>query len=294
MTVALIGLIGVVAGALLGGVISYRYDRKKQRTLARLGGRLLAKELTVARERMLSAADSSKWWEGKLPTIAWQGRLGDLALGLDLSNNQLQGIYDAYVDVDLWNARQGSEEFGEGTAPQLRKSAGLLLPVETWLAGELVAPVLTRTQRIVSALIAAVLLLGAATFEVLVPRPDLDSQTVAAALQSQLGDQVFVDCNPSGDEWSCTEHYLSPSRAACGIITTAAPAAAASPAALRIVAAISASNPAPCPKWIVASDGKRLDATPAEAEQARVEGRLKRFDEPTKNLLGRLLKLFGP
>ena len=56
-----------------------------------------------------------------------------------------------------------------------------------------------------------------------VQRDNVNSTTVAAALQSRLGDDVVVDCNPAGDEWSCTEHHLSEPRAACQIGTASAP-----------------------------------------------------------------------
>lgn len=56
-------------------------------------------------------------------------------------------------------------------------------------------------------------------YGVLVPQVNLNSSTVAAALEAQAGDKTLIDCNPSGDEWLCTEHFLSQPRGTCQVGT---------------------------------------------------------------------------
>src|SRR5260370_14422937 len=101
MTEALIGLIGVVVGALFGGIVNSVNDRRKQVASGRVAARLIAEEIAQSRERLLSA--KRNWWEGDLPTTAWQAHVGDLALGIDLTNAELKDVFTAYTLIDRWN-----------------------------------------------------------------------------------------------------------------------------------------------------------------------------------------------
>jgi hypothetical protein len=77
MTAALIGLIGIIAGALLGGLLTFGVEASKRRKTAYAAGSLIATELIIVIERMISAiperGDPVRW-EGDLPTTAWDAR----------------------------------------------------------------------------------------------------------------------------------------------------------------------------------------------------------------------------
>jgi len=310
MTVAVLGFIGVVVGALLTGVVAYVVERKKHRNRARVAARLLALEIRVARKRILSAAAARSWWAGELPTAARSEQLSDLAFGLDLSNAELRKIDGAYVIIESWNLERdasGSKALTETQREELAVDAGELEKVIKWLTEELRQPLPagegriarwlssrrgiaarwlsrlvrwqgTRNGRIARSLTLLFLLAAVVAFELGVPREDLDSTTVAAAVQSQLGDRVFVDCNPRGDGWACMVHHLSAPRGEC--LIGAASTSASSLIGARAVpivrlAATPCHDVAPPTPEDVSKDpaNEHLVMTPAqyERQQARLD-----------------------
>ncbi len=81
MTGALIGLIGVIVGALLGGLLTFGVEASKRRKVAYAAGSLIATELTIIINRLMSAFPESgqpERWQGSLPTTAWDARAADL------------------------------------------------------------------------------------------------------------------------------------------------------------------------------------------------------------------------
>lgn len=81
MAAALIGLIGIVAGALLGGLLTFGVETSKRRRSAYAAGTLIATELGVVINRLASAIPESgdtQRWEGSLPTTAWETHAVDI------------------------------------------------------------------------------------------------------------------------------------------------------------------------------------------------------------------------
>jgi len=110
MNAALIGLLGVVAGALLGGVVNQEVERRRRRARAGVAGRLIALELGVAARRIRSAQQSGQWWTGSLPSAEWDKHREDLALDMDPA--VLDRLYDGYVIIDRRNADKAFTESG--------------------------------------------------------------------------------------------------------------------------------------------------------------------------------------
>jgi hypothetical protein len=78
MTSALVGLLGVIAGGLLGGAVSYRVERRKRRDDATVAGRLIVLELEAAAVRLRKSGEAGKPWPGKLQDKRWQDHAGEL------------------------------------------------------------------------------------------------------------------------------------------------------------------------------------------------------------------------
>lgn len=82
MTAALIGLIGVIAGGLLGGAVNAVQERQRRRSAAETAGWLIAAELRLAVLRIESALKEAVWWRGDLETDAWKTRAVDITADL--------------------------------------------------------------------------------------------------------------------------------------------------------------------------------------------------------------------
>jgi hypothetical protein len=102
MTAAVVGVVSVIAGALLGGVLNYQLARSRQRALARAARRRIAAELKLVADRLKSAADTGKWWSGALPSDTWKATVNDLAV--EVKRDLIDELTDAYALVELWNS----------------------------------------------------------------------------------------------------------------------------------------------------------------------------------------------
>jgi hypothetical protein len=111
MAIAVIGLVGVIAGALLGGLVSIYVDHLKEGRQALVAGRLISAELGTIKERMLGSAHSGRWWASDLPTEAWQTQRESLA-ALRAVNRSL--------DATIERAVQPSTTQGVNPASQSR------------------------------------------------------------------------------------------------------------------------------------------------------------------------------
>lgn len=182
MSGALIGLIGVVAGALLGGAVSLYVQRNQERRLAAAAGRLIAGELGVVERRLRSSLVSQHWWDGELPNDAWQAHLKDLAL--NVSPAELEKVDAAYAIIDRWNKRRRTGAIDPKTLERLEFAWRRIWKAQYWLLHRRAAA--NRPFRIagnVSLLIAGILgvvVLGCALF---IPRVDVNATTVATALE---------------------------------------------------------------------------------------------------------------
>ena len=80
MAIAVIGLVGVIAGALLGGLVTLYVDRVKLRRQAVVAGRLISTELEAIRTRMQGSVNAGQWWVPDLPTEAWKSQQESLGV----------------------------------------------------------------------------------------------------------------------------------------------------------------------------------------------------------------------
>src|SRR5579862_6984576 len=68
MSAAVFGLIGVVVGALLGGVVNLVVERSRRRSVALASGQVLDYEIKNAIDQIQSAVATKTWWLGDLPS----------------------------------------------------------------------------------------------------------------------------------------------------------------------------------------------------------------------------------
>jgi hypothetical protein len=88
MTIALIGLIGVIAGALVAGLFTYQVERRRRIDTAQGAGHLILGELQVVSaklERVTGQPD-------ELPTEMWNARAGEVALDRRIDPNLLTSL----------------------------------------------------------------------------------------------------------------------------------------------------------------------------------------------------------
>jgi hypothetical protein len=102
VTAALVGLLGITVGALLGGLVNYEVELRKRRATAKAAGLLISNELTIVLAKMSSAVKSGDWWQGALPTKAWDTHVHELAL--EVPDRVLSDLTAAYGSIARWNA----------------------------------------------------------------------------------------------------------------------------------------------------------------------------------------------
>ncbi len=212
MDTALIGLLGVVAGALLGGVVSLVVARRNRRASAYVAGLLVAQELTDVETRIdtsLKAVPQS--WMGNLPHSAFDSNVSVLASEIEPA--VLKDLVSQYAIVKSW---QREYQPGASTLPpelpaRLQKVQGVRASLEkttSRLAGRLGKASLRWAVIIVAALGIAILV---------VPRPDLTPSSIADVVQSALPSGGVVQCGSARSGWNCTIYGLTPSRGTCAI-----------------------------------------------------------------------------
>jgi hypothetical protein len=235
-TTAVVGLLGVVVGALLAGGVTLYVERSKRRATGMSAAVFIAGELAVAIELVRGAVEARSWWANDIPNRAWNDQIANLAL---LDPEGIEKTIAAYGAIDLLNSRRSlAGQIDDGTVQTLKQRLGWLETEKERLekvsqssAGDqllrrLAAKSLLRAFGRWSSL-AVILALLVLAFNILfIPHNMDDPASVAAALQPKLGDNEFVDCNPAGSEWTCTEHFLSDTRAACDIAVSAPSAGA--------------------------------------------------------------------
>jgi hypothetical protein len=241
---ALIGLIGVVVGALLTGFASLWVEEKKRQRSAAVAAYLIADELATSYGRIESALDANpmQWWLGDLPTRAWQEHLKDL--GFKASADSLQDLANAYIIIDRLNVDRGSDELPAKLVTELQTAD---LPAIKIVKDNLcttakslsVNPKLRGLRRR-SSQVAAALIFVVALIAVIVPHPDVNSTTMASVVESWFGNHSFASCDPHGVDWSCNVLQLSGSRNACGLETSIA--STGTSAARVVTAAVASGN----------------------------------------------------
>lgn len=335
MTGALIGLIGVVVGALLGGLLTFGVEASKRRKTAYAAGSLIATELTVVINRMKSAIPESgapQRWTGDLPTKAWDARTADLVLngipaqlpgapepldpriekllalcaptdpsppGVSATQAQAQAHSDllsrsrrllaprkpsrssaerpsdlltrlgaVYASIDRWNSEPGDPE-----------QCALVRDIKFYstVRGDLKRYIRSLARRgrtsfrRVASVAMAIAVLVIAVILLVTPRADVNSATVASALENHLGGTNVVHCDPSGmRDWQCIDYHLSEPLGACGTGVAASGAAADDIAVELAVQRGACAEVAPPTPYGVQDDGPELMVvreTPAIARE---------------------------
>lgn len=88
MTAAIFGLLGVVAGAVLSGLIQWRMERAKAAIQSRAAFRLLAADFYVAQALIKPVLDTGAWGPERidLPLEAFAESRAEIAARLDLAD----------------------------------------------------------------------------------------------------------------------------------------------------------------------------------------------------------------
>jgi len=363
MTGALIGLVGVVAGALLGGLLTFGVEASKRRKTAYAAGSLIATELTVVIDTMKSAIPESgapQRWTGDLPTRAWDVRAADLVLNgipasfpgapetldpriekllalcgptdpsppaIPATQAQAQAdllsrrrrlltprkpshssaerpdlftrLGEVYASIDIWNSKPGDPE-----------QCALVREIQFYstVRGDLkrYTRSLARRGRTSFRRAASVALAIAvsviAVILLITPRADVNSATVATALENHLDGTNVVQCEPSGvRDWQCIVYHLSEPLSACGTGVVASGTAADDAVVELAVQRGSCAEVAPPTPYGVQDDGPELmvvHETPAVARE-RPEDRRLQFSastygipEPSTSPWGKIINWF--
>ncbi len=228
MTAALVGVIGVLAGALLGGVFSSAVERRKRLVAAQAAAQLVVAELEAAEMRISDAIASAVWWTGSLSTRAWERSASDLPPGIRM--HVLRRLARAYTSIESINlartdgtgapvAELPIAAPGRGGEPwTLANASEEIEKARVELESQLTTPpgAALRIASFGLAVIVAVLIVVA----LIVQRPDLSNRTVAAAIQTAtpttVGETSTVECTGAGaDDWLCKVTQLVPSGRAC-------------------------------------------------------------------------------
>lgn len=221
MSAALIGVFGVVAGALIGSAISIFVQRRQQVLTAARSGRLVAVELDRVVSLMEPTITEGLWWTRPLPSGVWQSHQIEVAAGID--DNLLKVLEEAYDIITSlntqWPPSASRAKPDDKQKQQLIKSQNYFRATRNRLSKRLITP--TRYGRnairsfivIIGVLVLAlIVLLAIASF---VPRVETSPSAVASALQSKLGPDEYVGCASRPGGWRCDVHYLSAPLSSC-------------------------------------------------------------------------------
>jgi hypothetical protein len=227
---AVIGLIGLIAGAIVTGFLNLVLGEREKRARARVAAQLITDELTAADKKLVSAIDATLqapaaedgerigfgWWLGDLPVDAMREFQPDLATSASPGLRKM--LASAYrICVSRNDEHAAARTTPAGPKGDLQEDRQSLEKVRQQLeaAPKLRAPSQKlRATRRIAALIVSILVLALVLAALLVPRPDVNAATVASALQSRLGHDALVECSPRGSEWSCRDYSLS-AKVAC-------------------------------------------------------------------------------
>lgn len=291
MIAAIVGLIGVIAGAIITGVLSLMLEQRTRRRRARTAAVLIKEELyavltklrtalapsgaeirpqfarygqvsypeaeigvaesisDVARQSAsASGTPTPRWWSGDLPVEAWKTYQSDLAnvaspkvmevlastyaicISLNAEHKAAETPMRARGPVWRWLIKLGilrssntvASERPRGPQGDLEEYIDTITEAMNRLE---VAPGLgtpnprQKTVRWATALAVPAVLLVLAVAALAAPRPDVNAMTVTSAMQSQLGANTLVECQPSASEWACNV-YKASGQTSCLVAST--------------------------------------------------------------------------
>ncbi len=203
MAVALVGLIGVVAGAFVGGWMDSRLDERRRTEDAVEARNLIAAELEDAAIRLESAAAANQWIPA-LSVRSWGDGRKRLVAAVD--HHTRDELTSSYGAIEAWNGESSDRE-GKALTDDERSAFGGASKAFMSLAAKLKkpSPEMKRRRRLRAVgAVAGATVVVALGISVLVPRPDLTDQTVASALQSKLGAGALAACREKTTTGSAT------------------------------------------------------------------------------------------
>jgi hypothetical protein len=204
---AVIGVIGVVVGALVAGLLSARAEREKARGRSRVAGSLIASELETSRVRLKGAHEDGRWWSAELSTRSWQEQGG--ALAEEAGGDLIDALVAAYDVLESW----------DDDRRRCADITPLLDDLKTQVDG--LPNLIRRTKEVgrppigarlkpplrLLGFVALAVSLVALAIAAFAPRPELTDASIAGALQDQLVRGALVDCSKAEDRWHCDVSY---------------------------------------------------------------------------------------
>jgi len=131
--VAVVGLLGIIVGALLGGVVQVGVARVERRATTRRAARLLYGDHVIALSAVRSMAGMEFWWSDEAaPTLdGWRRYREDLAGAMPGPDFQtVDGAFYRVAGLEMWRrvglAARNNVEEAHHTVNQL-EAAGLIL-----------------------------------------------------------------------------------------------------------------------------------------------------------------------
>jgi hypothetical protein len=210
MAAALIGVIGVILGALITALLNFRAEANKRRGEARVAASLIAREIDVAGIRMGAYVTAKKWGTDKISTEQW--RKNGSALAAELPGATLERVLNAYALIESWESKRtrcAGQPVAERDIEKLDQDQKSLSTFSADLKGAIPRPALARASGLVWALGLFSLLVVGVVFAIalFVPRAEMTDSSIAAALESKLHNETFVSCSHSADRWHCDVGY---------------------------------------------------------------------------------------
>lgn len=241
MAAALIGVIGVILGALVTALLSFRAEANRRRGEARVAARLIAGEIDAASIRIGAYATAKRWGADEISTKQWQEN--GPALAAELPGATLERVLNAYALIESWESKREQCAGGavvEKDIAKLSQDQRSLSTFSASLKDAISRPVLARAPGLVwglglFALLAVGVVLATA---LLVPRAEMTDSSIAAALGSKFQDETFVSCSHSADRWHCDVGYPRESCQVAGSLR--------SPATLLVAQRKSGQQSKPC------------------------------------------------
>jgi hypothetical protein len=219
MTVAMLGLVGVVIGALLGGIASAAVERNKQRAAAAGLAAMMSQELQENAERIEDTLRSHTWWKDELRNDAWTGDRRDLFAVLGRRPEEFGShLRDAYVLVDesnsLWKMKGANPPDADDELKLAPMAAALRNAVVKLHESLREDTRRERRSRIRFGLVATASILLAFAVILAIPFEHRTEATVAAAVESVFPNTA-ADCDREADDWRCTVYSLAAGNSTC-------------------------------------------------------------------------------
>jgi hypothetical protein len=218
MAVAIIGVIGLVLGALFTGLLENRAARRKQRAGTWAAASLIATELDLALRRLRGALKARAWWKASLPNKQWEANVDALALGVD--RELLDQLAATYALLENWDFERVESASPEGASAELTSEQIVTLEdnvtrieaARTRLRGDVRRSYAARLPagfRFAIGIVGACLIAAPFVVAGSVQRSVETDASVAAALQRVIPDPTLVNCSEASDQWRCNVDSLS-------------------------------------------------------------------------------------